>query len=572
MTALEGGPAAGTLAPADQDISIDAARPWLLGLLGGAAGLIIHILLEGPGSDTGWRVAGASFVFFGAIALGLTLSLRRPLEAAIFSGVLGLTMGGIAWHLMSAGRSVAQPEYVFAAGVFASLLAVPLFEAGFHRHWLATPYARAHAHAWTDVISGAGAALFTLVAWLLLWLVDALLSLVDITLVGNLTGEGWFGAAYTGAAFGTSLGVLRNNLGAIGALQNVVMLVLSLLALPFAAALLIFLFALLLTGGDALWQATDSATPILLACAAGAFLLANSVVRDDEATTSRNRAMLAAAAVLALGILPLASFSALSMGMRIGQYGLAPERLWALVAIGVALAFGLAYWVAAVRGRLAAWRDRLRDANLRLAAGVALLALILALPLFDFGAISAKNQLARLQAGKVGADTFDYYALKWEFGAAGREALTTLTRGEGPLARGEGEASRLAAQALRQDERWPEPGPPVDFAETLRVEPENPQVRALVTRYLESQSWRCRTICVALDLGPGSVDGSRDVVLVEQGGYEPLTLPLAMRSGLQRSAVRPFPPPLDGNSKVEVRELTRRYVTIDGLPLGPPLD
>ncbi len=565
MTALEGGPAAGTLAPADQDISIDAARPWLLGLLGGAAGLIIHILLEGPGSDTGWRVAGASFVFFGAIALGLTLSLRRPLEAAIFSGVLGLTMGGIAWHLMSAGRSVAQPEYAFAAGVFASLLAVPLFEAGFHRHWLATPYARAHAHAWTDVISGLCAAVFTLVAWLWLGLVDALLSLVDITLVGSLIQEGWFGASYTGAAFGTSLGLLRNNLRAIGALQNVVMLVLSLLALPFAAALMIFLVALLVTGGDALWQATDSATPILLACAAGAFLLANSVIRDDEETSSSSRTMLAAALVLALGILPLASFSALSMGMRIGQYGLAPERLWALVAIGVALAFGLAYWVAAVRGRLAAWRDRLRDANLRLAAGVALLALILALPLFDFGAISARNQLARLQVGKVGADAFDYYALKWEFGAAGREALTTL-------ARGEGEASRLAAQALRQDERWPEPGPTVDFAETLRVEPENPQVRALVTRYLESQPWRCRTICVALDLGPGSVDGSRDVVLVEQGGYEPLTLPLAMRGGLQRSAVRPFPPPLDGNSKVKVRELTRRYVTIDGVPLGPPLD
>lgn len=564
MTAPAGEGSFEDRAPADRDSFVDAARPWLLGSLGAAAGLLIHPLLDGTGWDVPGRVAGASFTFFGAIALGLTLSPSRPVQSAIFSAILGLVMGGIAWHLASAGESLAGPGYAFAAGVFASLLAVPLFEAGFHRRFFATPYARAHGHAWTDAISGAGAAAFTGIAWLLLWLVDALLGLVGIELIGELIGEGWFAALYIGAAFGAALGVLRNNLGVIGALQSVVMLVLSLLALPFAAALAVFVAALIATGGEALWQATDSATPVLLACAAGAFLLANVVIRDEDAATSRNRVMQGAALALALAILPLSVFSAISMGMRVGQYGLAPERLWALVAIGVAVAFGLAYWVAAARGRLGGWREALRAANLRLAAGVCLLALILALPLFDFGAISAKNQLARLEAGEVSAEEFDYGALRWDFGAAGREALERL-------ARGGGEVAREAARALRQEERWPLEANRREIGERLRVRPDDARLRALVTQFLESQPWRCNLHCVALELD-GAPGDMRRIALVEGAGYEIIRLPLPEGDEIRQALSESGRPALDADSRVEIRELTRRYITVDGRPVGEPLD
>ena len=45
---------------------------------------------------------------------------------------------------------------------------------------------------------------------------------------------------------------------------------------------------------------------------------------------------------------------------------------------------------------------------------------LLALPLVDFGGISARQQVARLNAGEVSAEDFDYAALRWEFGDAGR--------------------------------------------------------------------------------------------------------------------------------------------------------
>ena len=110
--------------------------------------------------------------------------------------------------------------------------------------------------------------------------------------------------------------------------------------------------------------------------------------------------MRVAALVLAAVILPLAVFAAVSMGLRLGQYGFAPERLWGLVAIVVACVYGLAYWLALVRGRKSGWAGYVRQANFHLGLFVCGLALLLALPILDFGAISARNQVARLEGAK----------------------------------------------------------------------------------------------------------------------------------------------------------------------------
>lgn len=402
-------------------------RPWLLAALLAAAGLAIHLLTNG-GDDSPWRVAGAAFCFFGAISAGLTLDPGEWKEPAAFSAIAGLVMGGLAFHALDAGDHLSGEEFGLAAGVVATALAVPLFQAGFHRARFATPYRMAHNHAWSDAVSGALALAFTGLSWLVLALLDQLFRLVDITLIGELMNKGWFGWTFSGAAFGAGLGVLRNQLKVLGMLQAVVMLVLSLLAVPLALALLIFLVPLAISGGQVLWDATRSPTPILLLCAAGAALLANAVVREDDQATSPNRLLRLAAAALVAGILPLTVFAIISLGARVGQHGLSPERLWGLIATAVSVICGLAYWHALLRGGVAEWRAQLRQTNLRLAAGVAILALLLALPLVDFGAISTRNQLARLESGAVSAEDFDYDALRWDFGDAGRAALADLAK------------------------------------------------------------------------------------------------------------------------------------------------
>jgi len=546
-------------------------RPWLLAALLGAAGLLVYFAGNGNGPDTKvpWRAALVALFFFGPLIFAFSVERDRWKGALAFAAIAGAVMAGLAWRAVSAAGTYATPEYGFIAGVIATGLALPLFQSGFHRTRLATPYPLVHGLAWSDAIGAAGSLAFTGASWLLLLVLSELFHLLKIDLLRNLMDDGWFGWTWSGAAFGAALGVLRNEARIIGTFQRVVMVVMSILGVPLAAGLALFVVAMIVSGPDVLWQATRSATPVLLLCAAGAWLLANAIVRDSDAETSGNRVLRGSALVLTLAVFPLTVFAAISLGTRIAQHGLSPERLWGLVAIAVATAYGFAWLVAVVRGwKGGEWRRRLRSANLHLAVLISVVALFLALPILDFGAISASNQLARLERGKVSAKNFDYEALRWDFGAAGRKALAQLE------ASGNKQVADLARLAASQTERTWRGYRDAPFADAeqinVRLQPENSALRARVVDYLRVNRWQCGDYCVAIDLGPAA-GGARDIALVMGGSYQRIRLP-ASGADVQAPQVTPAAVPLTPKSKVEIRSLERRYITIDGKPVGEPLD
>ncbi|MGX7925340.1 DUF4153 domain-containing protein [Tsuneonella sp. HG094] len=539
-------------------------RPWILGAIGAVAGFLIYSIGggDGPGTTVGWQAAATALFFFGPLAFGFTAERddwRGPLAFAVLVGVV---MAGLAWRAVGAGESIADPQYGFLAGVIATGLALPLFQAGFHRTRLATPYRAVHHHVWSDAICAGGSLVFLGASWLLLVLLSELFRLLRIDLLHDLIDDGWFGWTWSCAAFAAALGVLRNEIGILSTLKRVVMTVLSILAVPLAAGLALFLVAMVLSGPEVLWQATRSATPILLLCAAGAWVLANAIVRDDDAEMSGNRVLRGAGLALALVVLPLTVFAAVSLGTRIAQHGLSPERLWGLIAIGVATAYGLAWFVAVVRGwKGGKWRENVRRANLHLAVAICGIALILALPIFDFGAISARSQLARLGDGRVSADDFDYAALRWDFGDAGRRALARLAKSGNPV------IARAAAEARAQTVRvWP--GSPKPSEIDLRVQPADPALERMVRDWLRQNPWACSETCVAIDLG-AAPDGKRRVAIVNGPGYQEAVLP---SDGRPVEVAPTSDVTLRPDSKVEVQTLPRRYITVDGVPIGQPLD
>lgn len=568
------------VAPSDTETMLAdwPARPWLLAGIGGAAGLAIHHIFAADG-ESALGAALAAFLFFSAAAAGFVLRPRGWLEAAGFSLGLGLVMGGIAWLAMDSGDRIAGEEFAFAAGVFFSLLAVPLFQADFHRKRWATPYADSHFHVWTDAVSAAGAFAFMLLSWLLLWLMHALFSLVGIEVIEELIQTDGFAGLFIGATFGAAMGVLRNHVGIIGALQRVVMLVFALLAAPFALGVMLFLVILLVTGGSALWEATDSATPVLLSCAVGAFVLANAVVRDDDQSRSQNVVMQAAAMVLAASIFPLTVFAAVSMGIRIDQHGLSPERIWALVAIVIACAYGLAYWVGLARGRMANWCQYLRGANLHLAVASCVVALLLALPLVDFGGISARDQIGRLESGEVAPDEFDYAALRWDFGDAGREALDQLVESDNAR------VAELAHAARDMDIRPYGPTTMADrqeIAQDVDMAVSSEAVAEAVRAYIRDEIYLCREGCRVVELG--QVDRGVLVALVSSGDFiaNPELLLIepgsdkAMRQAIHNGRLDhqfavdvPFE---DGDGAIELRPFTGQQVFVGDRPASQPFE
>jgi hypothetical protein len=538
-------------------------RPWLLAGLLGLAGLLIHLVTHEQ-DDVPWRVAVAAFLFFGPLAAAFTLERDRWKEPALFALAIGLVMAGLAWRAVNYGQHLPDEEYGFASGVVATALAMPLFQAGFLRTRFRTPYAEIYHHIWTDAISAAGALAFTGISWVALATLSQLFQLLKIDFLKHVMEQGWFGWTFSALAFGAALGVLRNELKVLAMLRTVVLLVLSLLAVPLAVGLVFFLLATAISGPSVLWEATREATPTLLACAAGAFVLTCVLIRQDSAAMTHSRVMRIAALALAVVILPLAVFAAVSLGLRLNQYGLAPERLWGLVAVIVACAWGIGYWGALIRGRKAEWPARLREANLILAVASCALALFLALPILSFSTISAGNQLHRLESGRVAPEKFDFAALRWDFGDAGRRALARLAKNRNS------QIAEFATAALAQRERVYASFDQVNRSRgsfNLRVQPDDEDVRTRVLDYLVAHPGECETRCVALDIGEAE-GGGRRIALVHSNGYDEMVL----KPG---AGLTPAPAPrpsveLGPDSKVELDD--GRVIRIDGKAVGLPLD
>lgn len=275
-----------------------------------------------------------------------------------------------------------------------------------------------------------------------------LFSLIGLKFLRELLDKPWFFKMLVGLAFGGAVGLLRDRERVLSTLQRVVTTVLSVLAPVLAVGLLAFLVALPFTGLTPLWGATKSTTPILLSCIVGALILANTVIGDVPEESSRRRALQWAAMALGVALLPLGVIAAISTGLRILQYGLTPDRLWAVVFTGVACAYGAAYVVALARRR-SGWANPVRVANLRLALALCGLTFILSTPLFSFSAISTKDQLARLESGRTSPDKFDWSAMRFDFGPAGKAAVEREAKS---AARPEIRAAAVAV--LKADSRW----------------------------------------------------------------------------------------------------------------------
>lgn len=426
-------PASGTDRPAPRMTS--RIEPALLAALGAAQGLALWQVHERwPAEQVEPLLVAA---IWAVVASGLVLHLARTgaqrLRLVLLASAVGLAFGAVAWWVAAQLPETTSQAAGDASRVWTWSLAswVALFVLGpfvqiqqATRRWT-FPYAELYRLSWRNFFVVVLGAAVTAVLWVVLALWGALFDLIGIEFFRQLfTGEPAFAYPATGAAFAYGLCVARERLAILDALVVITQALFRALLALVATVSLVFLASLPVTGLAPLFG-TNSASALLIAWLAVGILLFNAVYLDGarpplQGVWLRRLAEAGALAMPALGTLAL-----YALGLRIAQYGLTPERCWAVAAAAVLSCYGFGYAYAVLR-RGEPWLLAVRSVNVAMALVVIALAFALHTPLGDPLDISLRNQLARLEDGRASWEEFDFRALRFQLGERGLTALRRL--------------------------------------------------------------------------------------------------------------------------------------------------
>ncbi len=138
----------------EQDLADWPGRPWVLAAICSAAGLAFHLLTDARELAPS-RQALASFVAIVTLSFALTVELKRLHWATMFALGWGAVIALVGWFTAGYNANPTIFEWPFLSGVFAVLLAEPLFQTVRDEGGWRFPYPRLHRHAWTDAVIGA---------------------------------------------------------------------------------------------------------------------------------------------------------------------------------------------------------------------------------------------------------------------------------------------------------------------------------------------------------------------------------------------------------------------------------
>ena len=308
---------------------------------------------------------------------------------------------------------------------------------------------------WTNGVRLALSLAFTGAFWVLLFLAAALFKLIGITAIGKLIGETAFAFPATGLMFAAAVHMaVQLTEARAGLVRGALTVGLTLLTWLLPLMVLIgggFLATLPFTGLAPLWG-TKAATALLLAAAAALILLINAAYQDGDEPPHLIPRL--AARIAGLLLIPIVILAGYALWLRVDQYGLTPERVFAGVFLLVAIGFTIGYALAAVKpGR---WMQPLERTNPLMAAVCVLLLIALSTPIADPARLSVASQVKRLETGKVAADKFDFQFLRFDTGRYGRDALDRLkTDPNGEVAKRAREAAASTERRVAAEEARP---------------------------------------------------------------------------------------------------------------------
>ncbi len=492
-----------------------ASARLLIGLVqGGLLYWLYHAV------QTGMWPATATYLFAPLLLLGLLLpilaisSLGHLARGQLvrWIGVAALVIAALAFH--DVWRAPDQVGFWFGSnphsrarypsGVLLAFLVAGLFIAhamvlaGAHDKRRFASYPTYFETAWKLYIQLQFSALFVCVLWLVLQFGAVLFTLVRLDFLERLLRESWFAIPVTAFAFSCAFHITDVRAAIVRGIRTLLLVLLSWLLPVIVLIVAGFLLSLPGTGLTPLW-ATRHATAVLLGAAALLVILINAAFQNGEAAAGVARVIRFSARGAALCLLPLVAIGIYALTLRVRQYGWTGDRIDSAACLFVASCYALGYAWAGMRR--SGWLAPIAGVNVACALVVLAVLLYLFSPAGDPARLSVNDQLARLEAGKVSAEKFDYDYLRFQGVRYGRAALEQLQ------ARTQGENAALirekATAALKKQNRWqsaPQASEPADLRANIIAWPPGNSVPASLLQQkwsAEKYAWQL-PLCLKL--------------------------------------------------------------------------
>jgi hypothetical protein len=480
-----------------------STTPWLFSALGLTAAFIPLILLAGLGA-----LRRATLIVWTAVATALVV--------------------GLAAH--DVWRGFADPGHMPHSPMLAVFLAAALFiahhliePADVARRPIA-PYPAYFDTAWKHAVQLGLALAFVGAFWIVAHLGAALFKLIGIDFPERLLRRDWFHVVVSTVVFAGAVHLTDVKIGLIRGIRTVGLTLLAWLTPVMALIAVSFLAALPFTGLEPLWK-TGRATALLLGSAGALVILLNAAYQDGATGTTTPTVLRWSGRLTAVLLTPLLAIAGYGLWLRVGQYGLTPDRIIASACLLVGVCYALGYAAAAA---MPGPRGMRTFEATNVVTAVVMLAAILALfsPIADPARIAVADQVGRLERGEIAPEKFDYRFLRFDGVRYGREALQRLkAKKTGP---GAAVIAAKAAEALALKHRWEEqetpPPAPADVAAHVAVHPKG---RALPSALLnrrwtetETQELPCLRGASDCDAWFTDLDGDDidEVLLAGPGG------------------------------------------------------
>ena len=395
-----------------------------MALIGALAGLSFYLLSEIVDTDylgdRGFLTLAtfATTFFAGLLAMAGPLSIPRSVVSAAALAIL--TVGLFLWasfRFDAPDNIFSGPFPVLATTVIATV-PLPFIIAAAGPGW--RDYPTLFSTAWTIVVRYAAAWTFVGVVWGVIFLSDLLLSIVGLNVIEDLIDINIVPFIITGLTLGLALGVVQEFKDYVS--PFLILRLLRLLLPAVLGVMIVFIVALPIQGLSGLFGELSVAA-ILLAMTAGSATLITTAIDQSDAEATQSPFLSAATQALAL-ILPIpAGLAAYSVWLRVDQYGLTPDRIFAGLMALLALGYGALYAISVMRR--AGWKTRIRHANIYMALAGLAAAVLWLTPVLNAERISANNLVARYQSGATPLKALDFGQLS-DWGYAGDTARATL--------------------------------------------------------------------------------------------------------------------------------------------------